>query len=140
MPVTALSMGEVWVAGNHLAAEAGIEDSVDSGYRYLKRLSMDYGSDAAILQLSSRVHTWIEADRENWAIWALEAFCASGTDTALVVLHGCGSLLGKDDLQPLAAGQTLLLPAALGPAWCQPQGGPLGLLVATLPEAGRAAA
>jgi 3-oxosteroid 1-dehydrogenase len=47
--VTALSMGEVWVAGNHLAAEAGIEDSVDSGYRYLKRLSMDYGSDAAIL-------------------------------------------------------------------------------------------
>jgi 3-oxosteroid 1-dehydrogenase len=47
--VTALSMGEVWVAGNHLAAEAGIEDSADSGYRYLKRLSMDYGSDAAIL-------------------------------------------------------------------------------------------
>ncbi|HEX8057216.1 MAG TPA: FAD-binding protein, partial [Novosphingobium sp.] len=47
--VTALSMGEVWVAGNHLSAELGIEDSVDSGFRYLKRLSMDYGSDAAIL-------------------------------------------------------------------------------------------
>ncbi len=47
--VTALSMGEVWVAGNHHAAEIGIEDSVDSGFRYLKRLSMDYGTDAAIL-------------------------------------------------------------------------------------------
>ena len=43
--VTALSMGEVWVAGNHLAAELGIEDSADSGFRYLKRLSMDYGSE-----------------------------------------------------------------------------------------------
>jgi len=47
--VTALSMGEVWVAGNHHGAALGIEDSVDSGYRYLKRLSMDYGTDAAIL-------------------------------------------------------------------------------------------
>ena len=44
--VTALSMGEVWVAGNHHAAELGIEDSADSGFRYLKRLSMGYGSDA----------------------------------------------------------------------------------------------
>ena len=47
--VTALSMGEVWVAGNHHAAALGIEDSADSGFRYLKRLSMDYGSDIAIL-------------------------------------------------------------------------------------------
>jgi len=47
--VTALSMGEVWVAGNHHAAALGIEDSAESGFRYLKRLSMDYGSDAAIL-------------------------------------------------------------------------------------------
>lgn len=47
--VTALSMGEVWVAGNHHAAALGIEDSPESGYRYLKRLSMDYGTDAAIL-------------------------------------------------------------------------------------------
>jgi 3-oxosteroid 1-dehydrogenase len=49
--VTALSMGEVWVAGNHHAAELGVEDSVDSGFRYLKRLSMGYGSDAAILNM-----------------------------------------------------------------------------------------
>jgi 3-oxosteroid 1-dehydrogenase len=49
--VTALSMGEVWVAGNHLEAAIGVEDSVDSGFRYIKRLSMDYGSDAAILNL-----------------------------------------------------------------------------------------
>ncbi|HUH77835.1 MAG TPA: FAD-binding protein [Devosia sp.] len=47
--VTALSMGEVWIAGNHLADELGVEDSVDSGFRYVQRLSMDYGSDLAIL-------------------------------------------------------------------------------------------
>ncbi|MDE2404699.1 MAG: FAD-dependent oxidoreductase [Sphingomonadales bacterium] len=47
--VTALSMGEVWVAGNHHAEAIGVEDSVDSGFRYLKRLSMDYGEDGAIL-------------------------------------------------------------------------------------------
>ena len=47
--VTALSMGEVWVAGNHHAAAIGVEDSAESGFRYLKRLSMGYGSDLAIL-------------------------------------------------------------------------------------------
>lgn len=46
--VTALSMGEVWVAGNHHAAELGVEDSDESGFRYLQRLSMGYGSDLAI--------------------------------------------------------------------------------------------
>ena len=47
--VTALSMGEVWVAGNHHAAELGLEDSVDSGYRYVRRLAMEYGNPLAIL-------------------------------------------------------------------------------------------
>ncbi|WP_159982964.1 MULTISPECIES: FAD-dependent oxidoreductase [unclassified Novosphingobium] len=47
--VTALSMGEVWVAGNHHAEDLGIEDSAESGFRYLQRLSMGYGSDLAIL-------------------------------------------------------------------------------------------
>ena len=47
--VTALSMGEVWVAGNHLAEAAGIADSVEAGFGYLKSLSMGYGSDLAIL-------------------------------------------------------------------------------------------
>ncbi|MBW8783379.1 MAG: FAD-binding protein [Novosphingobium sp.] len=51
--VTALSMGEVWVAGNHHAKELGIEDSVESGFRYLERLSMGYGSTAAILNLTA---------------------------------------------------------------------------------------
>ena len=50
--VTALSMGEVWVAGNHHAAALGIEDSADSGFRYLQRLSMGYGNDAAALNLA----------------------------------------------------------------------------------------
>ena len=50
--VTALSAGEVWVPGNHLEKALGIEDSAESGFRYLKRLAMDYGEDAAILNLT----------------------------------------------------------------------------------------
>ncbi len=46
--VTAYSMGEVWIPGNHLAAELGIEDSPESGYRYVERLSMGYAEDRAI--------------------------------------------------------------------------------------------
>ena len=38
--VTALSMGEVWVAGNHHSLSLGLKDSPESGFRYLKRLSM----------------------------------------------------------------------------------------------------
>lgn len=47
--VTAYSMGEVWIPGNHHAAAIGIADSPDSGYRYVKGLSMGYGDDAAML-------------------------------------------------------------------------------------------
>lgn len=47
--VTALSMGEVWVAGNHLAETEGLSDSIESGFGYLRTLSMGYGSDLAIL-------------------------------------------------------------------------------------------
>ncbi|MCB2074555.1 MAG: FAD-binding protein [Novosphingobium sp.] len=47
--VTAYSMGEVWVPGNAHAAELGIEDSSESGFRYVKRLSMGYADDLAIL-------------------------------------------------------------------------------------------
>jgi 3-oxosteroid 1-dehydrogenase len=50
--VTALSQGQVWVPGNHLARELGIEDSPDSGFRYLQRLSMGYGEDEAILNFT----------------------------------------------------------------------------------------
>jgi 3-oxosteroid 1-dehydrogenase len=50
--VTALSQGQVWVSGNHHAAELGIEDSAESGFRYLQRLSMGYGEDEAILNLT----------------------------------------------------------------------------------------
>lgn len=50
--VTALSLGEVWVPGNRYEAELGIEDSPEMGFRYLKRLSMGYGEDAAILNLT----------------------------------------------------------------------------------------
>jgi 3-oxosteroid 1-dehydrogenase len=47
--VTAYSMGEVWIPGNHLELAAGIKDSPECGYRYVKALSMGYASDAAIL-------------------------------------------------------------------------------------------
>jgi len=47
--VTAYSMGEVWVPGNHLAAALGIEDSIDNGVRYVNNLSMGYSEDAAVL-------------------------------------------------------------------------------------------
>jgi 3-oxosteroid 1-dehydrogenase len=47
--VTALSQGQMWVAGNRHARALGIEDSPASGYRYLKRLAMGYGDDATIL-------------------------------------------------------------------------------------------
>lgn len=50
--VTALSQGQVWIAGNHLAEGLGIEDSVESGYRYLSRLAMGYGDEAAILNFT----------------------------------------------------------------------------------------
>ncbi len=53
--VTALSLGEVWVAGNHHAEAIGVEDSAESGFRYLKRLSMGYGDDIQIL--NKVVHT-----------------------------------------------------------------------------------
>lgn len=46
--VTAVSFGELWVAGNHLAAESGIEDSVDAGRRYIDRLSAGFGDEGAI--------------------------------------------------------------------------------------------
>ena len=49
--VTALSLGEVWIAGNHHEEALGVEDSADSGFRYLKRLAMGYGDDVAMLNL-----------------------------------------------------------------------------------------
>ena len=47
--VTALSQGQCWVAGSRQARELGIEDGVDSGYRYLRRLALGYADQAAIL-------------------------------------------------------------------------------------------
>jgi 3-oxosteroid 1-dehydrogenase len=47
--VTAYSMGEVWVPGNHLAARLGIKDPVQSGYRYIRNLSVGYADESAIL-------------------------------------------------------------------------------------------
>jgi 3-oxosteroid 1-dehydrogenase len=47
--VTAFSMGEVWVPGNHLADAAGISDSIDEGIRYIENLSLGFSEPAAVL-------------------------------------------------------------------------------------------
>jgi mannose-6-phosphate isomerase len=62
------------------------------------------------------------------------AWDAPGRLQVVVALHGRGALEGDGGLHELAAGNTLVLPAALGPTRCVPAGGPLGLLVATLPD------
>jgi 3-oxosteroid 1-dehydrogenase len=74
--VTALSQGQVWVPGNHLAKELGIEDSSDSGFRYLQRLSMGYGEDEAIL---------------NFAVHARRAlkYFEEKAGLKMNVIHGC---------------------------------------------------
>ncbi len=46
--VTAYSMGEVWIPGNHLAAQAGIADSPESGLQYVSTLAMGYGDERAM--------------------------------------------------------------------------------------------
>jgi 3-oxosteroid 1-dehydrogenase len=47
--VTAYSMGEVWIPGNHLATAVGLADTEESGYRYIRRLSLGYGDDRAMV-------------------------------------------------------------------------------------------
>lgn len=47
--VTAYSLGEVWVPGNHHAAAMGIEDSPESGFRYVQSLAMGYGDEHLML-------------------------------------------------------------------------------------------
>jgi 3-oxosteroid 1-dehydrogenase len=74
--VTALSLGEVWVPGNRHELALGIEDSPESGFRYLKRLSMDYGDDPLIL---------------NFVVHAREAltYFEDKIDLDMMVIRGC---------------------------------------------------
>lgn len=46
--VTAYSYGEVWAPANHLQMERGIEDSLESGIRYVEWLSMGFGDPEMI--------------------------------------------------------------------------------------------
>jgi mannose-6-phosphate isomerase len=62
-----------------------------------------------------------------------------GRMKAVMVLHGRGELWSPGGPEPLATGDTILLPASLGEVWCQPRSA-LGLLVSTLPAPARAAA
>jgi mannose-6-phosphate isomerase len=58
----------------------------------------------------------------------------AGRVQVLIVAHGRGTVEAADGRLPLAAGRTLLLPAALPAVTCVPDG-PLGVLVSTLPAA-----
>ncbi|CAN7615293.1 FAD-binding protein [Phenylobacterium sp. LjRoot219] len=58
--VTAYSLGEVWVPGNRHARALGIEDSVESGVRYVNQLSMGYADDTAVL--NQAVHAPVVLD------------------------------------------------------------------------------
>lgn len=51
---TAKSGGVAWIPGNHRQAEAGIQDSIDEGYAYLKGLIGDSVSDARIRAYAER--------------------------------------------------------------------------------------
>jgi mannose-6-phosphate isomerase len=57
----------------------------------------------------------------------------AGRVQVLIALHGRGALQTGEGRLPLAAGRTLVLPAALPALTCAPDG-PLGLLLATLPD------
>jgi mannose-6-phosphate isomerase len=57
----------------------------------------------------------------------------AGRMQVLIALHGRGAIETADGPLALAAGRTLLLPAALPEVTCVPDG-PLGLLVSTLPQ------
>lgn len=46
--VTALSMGEVWIPGNHLASALGLQDSPADGMRYINNLSMGFSDSRAV--------------------------------------------------------------------------------------------
>jgi mannose-6-phosphate isomerase len=61
-----------------------------------------------------------------------------GRMQVLIVLHGSAVLRDPYGAQELAAGDTVLLPAALAAVWCEPQAS-VGLLVAALPAGPRAA-
>lgn len=58
---------------------------------------------------------------------------------AVMVLHGRAEVWTPEGIRALAAGDTLLLPAATGPMWFTPLGG-VGLLLSELPERRREAA
>ena len=45
-----------------------------------------------------------------------------------------GRVVRQPSAGPLAAGDTVLLPAAMGEVWVQPQQGALGVLVSSLPD------
>jgi 3-oxosteroid 1-dehydrogenase len=61
--VGAISGGQLWVAGNHLQPSLGIQDSPESGYRYLIWVSAGMG-DASLTKVltekSPEVVTWFE--------------------------------------------------------------------------------
>ena len=59
--------------------------------------------------------------------------CGGGRMQVLIVAHGRGGFHGPVGPTPLRTGDALLLPAEVAPLECRPEG-PLGLLLASLPD------
>jgi len=57
---TAKSGGVAWIPGNHRQAEAGVRDSVEEGYAYLKALIGDGVSDARIRAYAERAREMLQ--------------------------------------------------------------------------------
>ena len=128
--VTALSMGEVWVAGNHLAAALGIEDSSESGFRYIQRLAMDYADEDAIANLTTHAAPVLKWFEDN-------------ADLRMMVIEDCPDYYAGASNDAVMAGRMLEaqpFPAASLGAWqervrCSPNV-PYGLTHADIGAAG----
>ena len=92
--VTALSVGECWIPGSHVAERSGIQDSWESGFRYLKRLSLGYGDDRMIL---------------NYAVSARAAlrWFEDKIGLRMLVIRGCPDYYFRHNNDALAEGRML---------------------------------
>jgi 3-oxosteroid 1-dehydrogenase len=92
--ITALSVGECWIPGNHLAAAIGIEDSPESGFRYLKQLSLDYGDDVMILNYAVHARAALKWFEEHIGL-------------KMLVIRGCPDYYFRHNNDAMAEGRML---------------------------------
>lgn len=70
--VTAYSFGEVWIADNHLAAAAGIEDTAEAGLNYMRWLSAGFGDERLMRSQAEHGHQALRFFEEKAGVrWKL---------------------------------------------------------------------